>query len=55
IILAQVPQAEILEYAPDLISITGGRGSFSVKFSHYQELPGQLAEKVIEAAKQENS
>lgn len=55
IISAQVPQAEILEYAPDLISITGGRGSFSVKFSHYQELPGQLAEKVIETAKQEKS
>ncbi len=53
IILAQAPQAEILEYAPDLISITGGRGSFSVKFSHYQEIPSQLAEKVIEAAKQQ--
>ena len=53
IILAQAPQSEILEYAPDLISITGGRGSFSVKFSHYQEIPSQLAEKVIEAAKQQ--
>ncbi len=51
VINAQVPQAEILLYAPDLTSITGGRGSFSVKFSHYEEVPGHLAEKVIAGAK----
>ncbi len=52
IINAQVPMAEILRYAPDLTSFTGGRGSFSVSFSHYEEVPGQLADKIVEAAKQ---
>lgn len=50
IINAQVPQAEILSYATDLTSITGGLGSFSVSFSHYEEVPGQIAEKVIAEA-----
>lgn len=54
VINAQVPMAEILRYAPDLTSITGGRGSFSVSFSHYEEVPSQLAGKIIEAAKQED-
>jgi elongation factor G len=49
----QVPMAEILEYAPDLTSITGGRGSFTTKFSHYQEVPGHLTEKIVAAAKPE--
>jgi len=52
VINAQVPMAEILRYAPDLTSMTGGRGSFSVGFSHYEEVPAQLAEKIIEAANQ---
>ncbi len=47
VITAQVPMSEILEYAPDLTSITGGRGSFSSELSHYDELPAQLADKVI--------
>lgn len=51
VINAQVPMAEIQKYAADLTSITGGRGSFTVEFSHYEEVPGQLAEKIIEAAK----
>jgi elongation factor G len=50
VINAQVPMAEILRYAPDLTSMTGGRGAFSVGFSHYEEVPVQLAEKIIEAA-----
>ncbi len=50
IINAQVPQAEILSYATDLTSITGGLGSFSVSFSHYEEVPAQIAEKVIAEA-----
>jgi elongation factor G len=49
----QVPMAEILEYAPDLTSITGGRGSFTTKFSHYQEVPSHLTEKIVAAAKPE--
>ena len=47
IINAQVPQAEILSYATELTSMTGGLGSFTVEFSHYEEVPAQIAEKVI--------
>ncbi len=47
VIKAQVPMAEILKYAPDLRSLTSGRGSFEAQFSHYEEAPGPVAEKVI--------
>jgi elongation factor G len=47
IVNAQVPQAEIQLYAPDLTSMTGGRGGFTVKFSHYEEVPAHIAEKII--------
>ncbi len=47
VIKAQVPQAEMLKYEPDLRSMTGGRGSFTISFSHYEELPSHLAEKLI--------
>ncbi len=50
VINAQVPQAEILLYGPDLTSITAGRGSFTAAFSHYDEVPKHLADKIIEAA-----
>jgi elongation factor G len=50
IIKAQVPMAEVLQYALDLNSITGGRGTFHMEHSHYEEVPGQLAEKIIAAA-----
>jgi elongation factor G len=53
VINAQVPMAEVQKYAADLTSFTGGRGSFEVSFSHYEEVPGQLAEKIIEAANAE--
>jgi elongation factor G len=43
--------SETLKYASDLRSITGGRGSFSIEFSHYDELPGQLMDKVIADSK----
>jgi elongation factor G len=43
--------AEVLKYAPDLRSITSGRGEFHLEFSHYDELPGHLAEKVIKEIK----
>ncbi|WP_035588795.1 elongation factor G [Hippea jasoniae] len=52
-IRALVPEAEILEYAPSLRSITGGRGFFKYKFSTYEEVPPQIAEKIIEEAKKE--
>jgi elongation factor G len=51
VIMAQVPMAEVLQYALDLNSITGGRGTFQMEHSHYEEVPGQLAEKVISGAK----
>jgi elongation factor G len=44
---AEVPMAEVLDYAPDLRSISGGRADFEVVFDHYQEVPGHLAEKVV--------
>ncbi len=47
IIQAQVPLAEILRYAIDLKSITQGRGSFTVEFSHYQEAPPHTTQKII--------
>lgn len=51
-IKAQVPQAEILRYSIDLRSIARGRGRFSAKFSHYEEVPAHVAQQVIaEAAK----
>ncbi|MBI4495782.1 MAG: elongation factor G [Deltaproteobacteria bacterium] len=51
VIKAQVPLAEVLKYAPELTSMTSGRGSFSLELSHYEEVPAHLAEKVIAAAK----
>ena len=47
IIEAQVPQAEILRYAIDLKSITQGRGSYTVEFSHYEQVPPPVAQKII--------
>jgi elongation factor G len=44
---AQVPMSEILRYAPDLRSMTGGQGVFTAEFSHYEEAPPQIAEKVV--------
>lgn len=50
VITAQTPMAEILRYAPDLNSITAARGSFKTEFSHYEEVPANLTEKIIEQA-----
>jgi elongation factor G len=47
VIEALVPQAEILRYAIDLRSLTQGRGSFTVEFSHHEEVPQNLAQKII--------
>lgn len=51
IIRAQAPMAEMLNYQNDLISMTQGRASFTMEFSHYDFLPQQQADKVIAAAK----
>ena len=53
VIQANVPMSEMLKYAPDLNSKTGGRGTFTMEFSHYEEVPAQLAEKIIAQAKKE--
>ena len=45
--------AEILKYASDLTSITGGRGTFTMEVSHYEEVPSQLAEQIIAQHKTE--
>ncbi len=50
IIKALVPMAEMLDFEPTLTSITGGRGSFLMEFSHYDEVPGQLQPKIIQSA-----
>ncbi|HWF74072.1 MAG TPA: elongation factor G [Solirubrobacteraceae bacterium] len=50
---AEVPMAEMLSYAPDLRSITGGRGEFTMEFLRYEEVPGHLAGKVVEEARAE--
>jgi elongation factor G len=51
VIKAQVPFAEMLSYANELISMTQGRGSYSMEFSHYDFVPAEIAEKVIAAHK----
>jgi elongation factor G len=53
VVRALVPLAEMATYASELRSVTGGRGSYSVQFSHYQEVPAHLAPGIIAAAKQE--
>jgi elongation factor G len=47
VIEAQVPLAEILRYAIDLKSITQGRGSYKTEFSHYEEVPAHITQKII--------
>ena len=49
-IKAQVPQAEIFKYASELRSITGGRGNFEMEFSHYEQVPQHVAQKVVAEA-----
>jgi elongation factor G len=51
VIKALVPFAEMLSYANELISMTQGRGSYSMEFSHYDFVPAEIAEKVIAAHK----
>ena len=51
VIRAHVPQAELYKYSTHLRSLTQGRASFRTKFSHYEEVPRELAEKVIAQAR----
>jgi elongation factor G len=47
---AEVPMAEMLTYAPDLRSLTGGQGDYTMEFARYEEVPAHLAQKVVEQA-----
>ena len=47
---AEVPMAEVLDFAPDLRSISGGRAEYTLEFERYEEVPAHLAEKVIATA-----
>jgi elongation factor G len=52
VIKALVPMSEILKYAPDLRSKTSGRGSFESRFSHYEEAPAPVTEKIVREARE---
>jgi elongation factor G len=49
-IKAEVPMSEVLAYAPDLRSITGGQGDYTLEFLRYEEVPGHLAQKLVSQA-----
>jgi elongation factor G len=53
VVSAQVPLAEMRRYSIDLRSITGGRGVFTMEFSHYEEVPEHIAQKIVEQARKE--
>ena len=53
LVIAEAPQAELFEYAIDLRSMTQARGSFTMEFVRYEEVPANIAEKIIEEAKAE--
>lgn len=53
VIKAQVPMAEMLNYQSTLNSITGARGTYHMEFSHYDPVPGQLAQKIVEQSRAE--
>jgi elongation factor G len=55
IIKGLVPLAEILKYAPDLRSMTSGRGTFTYEHSHYEEAPPYIAEKIVAESKKEEA
>jgi len=52
-IKAEVPMAEMLTYAPDLRSITQGQGDYTLEFLRYEEVPGHLAQKIVQSAGEE--
>ena len=53
LIKAQVPLAEMFTYANDLRSLTGGRGGYSMKFTHYEPAPAKVTQQVIDQKKKQ--
>jgi elongation factor G len=54
-IKAEVPMAEMLTYAPDLRSITGGQGDYTLEFLRYEEVSANLAQRIVEQSTQEHA
>jgi elongation factor G len=54
-IRAEAPMAEMLSYAPDLRSITGGQGDYTLEFLRYEEVPAHLAQKLVAQASGEHA
>jgi elongation factor G len=52
---AEVPMAEMLTYAPDLRSLTGGQGDYTMEFLRYEEVPAHLAQKVVARPREEEA
>ncbi len=52
-IRAEVPMAEMLTYAQSLTSLTGGRGDYHMRFARYEEVPAQIAQKLIDQTRRE--
>ena len=53
VIKAQVPMSEMLTYAPDLTSMTGGRGSYTMELCGYEVVPHSIQQKIVEKAQKE--
>ena len=53
VLIAEAPQAELFSYLIDLRSLTQGRGTFSMEFVRYEEVPQNISEKIIEERKAE--
>ena len=53
-IKADVPMAEMLDYAPDLRAMTGGRGEYSMDLARYEEVPGHVAQQVVDRAQRDH-
>jgi elongation factor G len=44
---ATIPLSEMFKYATELRSMTGGRGSYSMKFDHYEEVPAKITQQIV--------
>jgi elongation factor G len=53
VIKAQIPLAEMFKYATELRSMTQGKGSYTMRFAYYEQVPHKIAQTIIEKAKKE--